>query len=404
MKSLAYLVSEFPALSHTFIYSEIRELKRLGFAIFPVSVNPSRHLEKMSIGEQAMAKETYYLKDTGLMVVLWSLIMFGLRRPVPLLRMFCCAWKDERAGVRSVFKSLGYFIEAILLVNWMRQRQLNHVHVHFGNAAANVARIGAASGLISYSLSIHGPDIFDDVTLNLLRQKVEGSVFTRCISYYSKTQVMRLIESCYWKKLHIVRCGIDVDAFVPLEKKKRSVRDLISVGRLSVAKGQMVLLEAMKLLKEASVAVKLRIIGGGDQEAILREYVVENDLSDYVELVGPAGHSEVIEAYKNADLFVLPSFAEGLPVVIMEAMAMGLPVIATAIMGIPEIVRDGETGFLVPPGDAGLLAEKIKMVVEDFDELSAVGRNGRREVEGCYLINKNVQDLAKLFEFECGSA
>ena len=226
--------------------------------------------------------------------------------------------------------------------DWAGKNRIKHLHVHFANPAATVALIATKFGELEYSLSVHGPDEFYDVRQNSLREKIEAAVFVRCIGYYCRSQLMRLSPMDQWGKFHIVRCGIFKDEFAKRATSDRPLRKLLCVGRLCPSKGQAVLIEAAQRLRAKRLDFHLTLLGGGEDLEAIRAMVERLNLGEYISVAGPVGHSRVKEELEACDLFVLPSFAEGIPVALMEAMASGIPVLSTDLMGIPELVEHGE--------------------------------------------------------------
>lgn len=396
MKKLAYFCSEYPALSHTFITREITILEAQGFQILPVSVNPTKNLEKMGPEDQRRAAETFTLKAVSKGKILGTLFTSALRLPSFLKALGFTVHLAVLNGPRDALKALGYFIQALLLARWGRKNNVTHVHVHFANPAATVALIATRLGL-SFSLSVHGPDEFYDVEKNNLQEKIKEAVFVRCIGYFCRSQLMRLSPLDQWKKFHIVRCGLHLEEFSPRPPVKAPARKILCVGRVCPSKGQAILLQAAQILKTKGRDFEVLFLGGGEDLEALKRRTEEDHLTDKVTFAGPVGHQRVKEELLKADLFVLPSFAEGIPVALMEAMAAGVPVVSTNITGIPELIEHGVDGFLTQASNAEQLAQVIDQVLTGAVDLSPLIAQAQKKVAQWYNVDQNTQELGRIF-------
>ncbi len=396
--SIIYLCSEFPGISHTFVLREIEALEADGFRIATASVNKPQHLDKFSPAERKLAETTLVFKQTSRPKITRCVAALFFLHPAKALRMARAAWRfGFRGGVKNPKKALGYFLEAALLVRFARRQGIDHVHVHFANPAATVALIASRFGTLHYSLSVHGPDVFHDVTPNLLAEKAREATFVRCISFFSKSQLCRLLPYADWGKITIVRCGIRPEAFPARPAPDHTVKQLLCVGRLTRNKGQHVLMEACALLRDRNRLFHLTMAGDGEDRPSLEQLVHRLGLVHHVTFTGALGQDAVKALYRETDLFVLPSFAEGVPVVLMEAMAMEIPVISTRIAGIPELITSETDGLLVPPADARLLTEAILRLLDDPTLARRLGEQGRKKVLAQYHLDDNCRRLVSLF-------
>jgi glycosyltransferase involved in cell wall biosynthesis len=275
---------------------------------------------------------------------------------------------------------------------------IRHVHVHLANAAVTVAIIASGWGEASCSMSVHGPDVFSDVTTNLLSEKVVAARFVRCISHFCRSQLMRLVPVDEWRKLHIVRCGVDVSDYTPRPEPRNETSELLCVGRLVPAKGQHILVEACKELRDRGVSFHLTFVGDGPDRGSLETRTRELGLADSITFAGAVGQDEVHAYYDRADVFVLASFAEGLPVVLMEAMAKEIPCVTTRITAIPELVVDGLNGLLVAPSDVTGLADAVEQLLRDPGLRRRFGKAARRKVLDEYDNAKNCPAMGELFD------
>ena len=399
---IAYLVSEYPALSHTFITTEIEELERRGHEIMPISVRrPSRQFAPGS----ALGKElqrTFFLLPSVAKRFPRAFLALGLRNPLGLLKMVKTTLQIARKASAGLVTVLAYFAEAAVLCDWMRANKLKHLHNHFGNAAAFPAMIAASSGELSYSLSVHGPDVFYNVDGEMLKEKVEGAAFVRCIGDFCRSQLCLVSDSTVWDRIELVRCGVDTERFHPRARRKNvegtTLPMLLCVGRLVAAKGQNVLLRASAQLHQRGLPHTLTIVGTGPDEEGLKANAEVIGIAEHVKFTGGLPPAEVHQHFSHADLFVLPSFAEGIPVVLMEAMAMEIPVISTAIAGIPELIEDRVSGRIVPPASVNALTDAIGDYLVQPTAWDQATRRGRAKVKADFDQAKNADAMVRLFE------
>ncbi|WP_208456548.1 glycosyltransferase [Burkholderia sp. BCC1644] len=392
---LAYLVSRYPAVSHTFILREVRALRALGATVAVASVNaPDRPAQRMTDAERDEAHATYYVKRDGAAGALRAVLHCVLRHPGGCLRALATSLTLGR-GARRLY-ALAYLAEAAMVVRWMADRDLHHLHVHFATAGANVGLLARTIAPIGLSLTVHGPDEFDDVDGQHLRAKVRAADLVVCISQFARSQLMRLSERAQWRKLQVCRLGVAEHAGSRMPARGAAT-ELLCVGRLTAAKGQHVLLDACARLRAQGCAFRLTLVGQGSDEASLRERVRQLGLGEHVCFAGALNEAEVRAALDAADAFVLPSLAEGIPVVLMEAMAAGVPCISCPVNGIPELIEDGKSGLLASPGDADALAGSIRTLLEDADARRRFAEAGRQHLREAFDLQQNVARLASLF-------
>ncbi len=392
---LAYLVSRYPAVSHTFILREVLALRRLGATIEVASVNaPDRPLERMTDDERAEARATYCLKRDGIAGALLAALHCARRHPLGCLRAFAQSVTLGR-GLRRLY-ALAYLAEAMMVVRWMARHDLQHLHVHFATAGANVGLLASTLAPIGLSLTVHGPDEFDDVRGQHLARKLRAADLVVCISQFARSQLMRLSDGTQWAKLQVCRLGVAAHG----ERRPaagETVPQLLCVGRLVPAKGQRVLLDACAQLRAAGRAFRLTLVGHGDDERGLREHARGLGLDGCVTFAGALNAGEVRAALERADVFVLPSLAEGIPVVLMEAMAAGVPCVSCPVNGIPELIEHGTNGLLATPGDANTLAARITQLLDDPGVRERLAAAGRARVRDAFDLERNAARLAALF-------
>jgi glycosyltransferase involved in cell wall biosynthesis len=399
-KPIAYLCSEYPAISHTFIYREIDSLRKAGMTVHTASIHRPVGLDIMTAAERTEAENTLMVLSQPATAILKAHLHCLVKKPGSYLRMTAAALRLSVTGPKSPVKALAYLAEAGILLEWAHRNGVTHIHEHFGNPTAIVAMLMKRYGGITYSISVHGPDIFYTVDSAMLAEKVREASFVRCISHYCRSQIMRISDVASWDKFHIVRCGIDPELYTARPEPRNSIPELLCVGRLVPAKGQHILLEACEILKKEGVPFHLTFVGDGPDRKSLEACTASGKLSAEVTFKGALGQDKVRACYDRADLFVLASFAEGVPVVLMEAMAKEIPVISTRITGIPELIEHEEDGLLAVPGDPQDLAAQIRKVLGSPEMRSRLGKAGRQKVTALYSQHRNNAQMVSHFKNE----
>lgn len=391
-RRIAYLISQYPTQSHTFILREIRQLRSLGWDIEVISIRPcDRPPEKLAPEEAEERARTLYVMRASPVQVAGAHLRTFFQRPLAYLATAVYAVRMGHGGLHRLL----YFAEAVVVGVWMKQRRLTHVHVHF---ATTVALIMHRLFDLNFSSTIHGSDEFIDPKGFCLGEKVAAGVFTLGISKYGRSQLMRYSSYEHWHKLEVCRLGIDPDAFPPrMRDTNNGVFRLITVGRLVPVKGYHVLVAAMAMLKAGGRAVRWSVVGDGPDRASLEKHVSEAGLSADVDFEGSCNQDRVKELYGQADAFVLSSFAEGVPVVLMEAMAMGVPSIATNITGVPELLTNGVHGILVTPSDEEQLAQAIITLMDNPEMRASFAKEGRTKVLRDFNLRQNAETLSSIF-------
>lgn len=395
--AMAYLISRYPAVSHTFILREVQQLRAQGFRIVTASVNAPDQTE-LAPAEAADAATTYYLKRDGVRGALAAHARTLLTRPLAWLRGVGLACRLGGLEPRRLLQSMAYFTEALMIGQWMQREHVAHLHVHFATAAANIGLYVKPVFGTTLSLSIHGPDEFDNVERQWLREKIDTADFLMCIGHYAKSQIMRLCPPSAWHKLEIAPLGVDPQQYRLRQAPPASAAlRVLCVGRLTPAKGQHILLDAIERLQWQGREVALTLVGTGPDEASLKAAVTTAGMQNSVHFAGALNQAEVLTHYQNADVFVLPSFAEGIPVVLMEAMACGLPCVTTRITGIPELIRSEDEGLLVTPADVAGLAEAIARLMDTPALALKIRIGARTRIMQSFHLEHNVARMAALF-------
>ena len=363
-----------------------------------------------SDADRRAARETVAILPTSPGRLLVAHARAALRHPGRYARTLGRALALSNGGPRAALWQLFYFAEAMILWDECRRRGVTHIHAHFANAASAVAMLVAdyaAGDGVTWSFTMHGPTEFDDVTRFVLAEKIRSARFVACISDYCRAQMMRLVEPAQWERLTVVRCGLDVAALADeprAQQHQLGPPRLLTVGRLVPDKGQALLVEAIARLRDAGVPVGLTIIGDGPDRRALERAVERHRLTDRIEFTGALGQPEVAERLAGADIFCLPSFAEGLPVVLMEAMADGLPVIATRIAAVAELVEDGVSGLLIAPARVDELTDAIARVAADPELRSQMAEAGRERVRRDHNVDESAAILARLLTGDAARA
>jgi colanic acid/amylovoran biosynthesis glycosyltransferase len=400
-RSIAYLNAQYPMLSMIFVIREVLQLKRLGFRIDVASINGSdRPPDGLTEDERRESALTYYVKAHGVVGAVSAHLRTLTASPggwwqgVKLLRRL------GGSDLKRLVMHAAYFTEAVMVGQWMKRVGHTHVHAHLGSLPATVGLYVKQVFPIGFSITVHGPDEFYDAHDHgqALAAKVAAADFVVCISDFARSQLMKLSPHEHWHKLVVSRLGIDPAVFAPRPDPGSKQRfEVIAVGRLTPAKGQHILLDAVAALKREGRELTLRIVGSGVDEASLKQHAQALQLGDSVVFEGAVNQDRIRSLYARAHCFSLPSFAEGIPVVLMEAMAMEIPCVTTHITGIPELITNGVDGLLVPPSNVQALAEAIARLMDDEPLRIAMGRAARAQVQARYDLARNVDTLAQVF-------
>ena len=393
---LAYLTTAYPSVSHTFIRREILGLERLGYSIQRFAIRPgTASRDPEDVAEEKLTTQRLSLsKPTLARHALRGLWLAG-SRVLPTLRMMS---RLSGASERGLLRHFAYLIEALALRSIFDKRGIAHVHVHFGTNASAVALLVGSLGGPGFSMTVHGPDEFDAAIGLSLSIKMQAARFTVAISSYCASQLRRWARFEDWNKIHIVRCTVGEDWFHAAKPMDGSASTFVTVGRLSGQKGQMLLIEAFGEAVARGLRGNLILVGDGELRAPLEARIAAMKLEDRVSITGWATGAEVRHALLECRALVLPSFAEGLPMVLMEAMALRRPVIASLITGIPELVRDRVDGWLIVAGDRNQLVEALLEASQTPTErLLEMGQHGQARVRDLHSTDTEVRKLDSLF-------
>lgn len=399
-QKLAYLVSQYPATSHTFILREVLGLIEHGFDIHPASINSdTRPINAVTADERAQREQTYYVKQHGLRGAVAGHAWAIIHHPKGYLRGLVASLRRCLIEPGRTPTHLFHFTEALMLGRWMAASGLNRLHVHFATAAASVASLVKASFPIHLSMTVHGPDEFNNVRTEHFAEKIARADQVICISHFARSQSMQHSAPAHWHKFSVVRLGVDPMQFSPAAAPQTGPAfSLLCVGRLTPAKGQHLILDALATLRERGLSASLTLVGEGPDRASLEQHCLRLGLSDQVRFTGALNQDEVRPLYHSHHAFILPSFAEGIPVVLMEAMASGLPCITTRIAGIPELIEHEHSGLLSFASDVTSLCDNIQRLAQDDALRLSLCENGREKVCADFNLNSNIRKLAGVFQ------
>lgn len=400
---IAYLVGYYPAISHTFILREVQGLRGHDVEIDTISIHRVGEDQLLTEAERREYSSTYTVLPPRWGELIRAHLFGFARAPGRYLSTLALALRLSRPGLRGRVWQLFYFAEAMVVWRHCRALGVRHVHAHFTNQVTDVALLvtryeGGAGRGWSWSFTVHGPDEFYEVSRFNLRAKVELADFVVCISDFARSQLMALVDEEHWEKLSVIHCGIDPDVFAPpSERDAAESLDVLCVGRLVPVKGQGLLVEAVAELGRRGVGVRATLVGAGPTRPSLEALAASLGVADRIDFTGAVGQDQIRGYLEAADVFCLPSFAEGVPVSLMEAMAMELPVVSSRIMGIPELIEDGISGRLIAPGNAEELITVLEDLAESPEERQRLGRAGRARVIERYGIDESVEALQALF-------
>jgi glycosyltransferase involved in cell wall biosynthesis len=394
---IAYLVNHYPKISHSFIRREIAGIEATGIEVVRFSIRPSAE-ELVDEADKQELEKTQIILGVGIWGLLLGLWRVAIASPLRFSQALKLAGKIGWGSDRGIILHLAYLAEACVLRRWTAAGNINHVHAHFGTNSTAVAMLCQALGGPSYSFTVHGPEEFDKAQAIALTTKIERAAFVVAVSSFGKSQLYRWCDRQHWSKINVIHCGVDRMFLerppTPIPAEPR----LVCVGRLCEQKGQLLLVEAAARLVKEGLPLKLVLVGDGVLRAEITALITQWGLEDNIEITGWASSSEVQQQILAARAMVLPSFAEGLPVALMEAMALGRPVISTYIAGIPELVESGIDGWLSPAGSVTDLTAAMRSALQlPVDRLEAMGRLGWQKVAQQHNAEVEASKLAMLF-------
>ena len=395
--SVVYLLHRFPLHTDTFIRREIEALKVQGTDVSVISVWKPGLQETSEQLLEAWSGCTTYLLPGPPHRIAAALTRVAVKSPVAFLKTFLLALRTSKPGLKGTLYQTTYFLEAMLACAVIDPRRTTHLHNHIGDQSGTVTMLASNYSGVGYSISFHGWPVFFDAYNSRIKEKVLRSRFTRSISHFCRSQLMMFAGKTDHQDFEVVHCGLDLEKYrfrLPLER----CAIIFCAARLSAEKGLSFLLAAIQILRQNGCDVKLRLAGGGPLLAELQSEARSRGIAENVEFLGYLTEQGVISALTESDLFVLSSFVEGVPVSAMEAMAIGVPVIATNVGGTSELIVPGVNGILVPPADAEAIANAVAELVADPEKRKQFAIRGREKVEQAFDLQQETRKLKACFD------
>lgn len=401
---VAYLVNQYPKTSHTFVRREIEALERCGVEVIRYSIRP---LDEPLVDQADLSelRRTRTLLSEGLVKLLRATLAVAAVRPLAFARAMALGLRLGWRSERGLLRHLAYLCEACLLVRHLDALQVAHLHAHFGTNSTAVAMLCRALGGPPFSFTAHGTESFAAPQRIGLRLKIARAIFVVAVSEYGRTSLLRSSLGRGSANMHVVHCGVDRGYFGVADSPVPAAPRFSCIARFSAEKGLTVLLAAMAELVAEGRTLELDIIGDGKLRPEIERTVARLGLQGCVRLLGWRSGAEVRASLLASRALVVPSLAEGLPVVLAESLALARPVIASAIGGIPELVETGVNGWLVSPNSTSELARAMRVVLDaPPEELTRMGRAGRERVRALHDVATAAVQLAHLFSRSAAQA
>lgn len=394
---VAYLTGQYPKVSHTFIQREVAALRRQGMDIRTCSIRRTDDKDINHDQVEELASTFIVLpKAKSPSHLLGALARRCRRNPRGLARALRLAWATRAPGAKAALWQLFYFLEAVVLARHLETIGARHLHNHFVDGSCTVAMLTSEMTGIPFSFTLHGPTELFEPARWRLDEKIARAAFSVFISHFARSQGMLFSDPKHWDRMHIVHCGIEPELY-GAERPPEPGKNILFIGRLAAVKGATLLLDAFAQVLESHPDAHLTLVGDGPDRADLEAKAERLGLAERVTFTGYLGQEDVAAALNSSDLLVLPSFAEGVPVVLMEAMASRIPVIASRVAGVQELVEDGVNGDVLPPGDITALINSLGRQLSDPALRRARGDAGRDKVEAEFSVVKEAERLRRLF-------
>ncbi len=396
--TIAYLVNQYPKVSHSFVRREILAVENCGLKVARFSIR-SCESELVDEGDKREQEQTKIVLGVGILGLVSGLWRVAITRPIRFIEALRLMLKVGWNSDRGIVLHFAYLAEACVLLNWFSTQGIKHVHAHFGTNSTTVAMLCRVLGGPTYSFTVHGPEEFDKATVIGLEEKIKRAAFVAAVSSFGKSQLYRWCDRAFWSKIQVIHCGVDAAfldlPYVPVTSEPR----LVCIGRLSEQKGHLLLIEAAGKLASLGLQFKLILVGDGPLRSDIEKAIDQYGLQNHLEITGWADSAQVQQQILAARAMVLPSFAEGLPVVIMEALALSRPVISTYVAGIPELVEPGVCGWLIPAGSVEALADAMLEALEaPVERLEQMGKAGALRVAKQHNVAVEAKNLVALFQ------
>lgn len=394
---IAYLINQYPTVSHSFIRREIAALEAEGMEVMRIALRGWDAELRNDADLEERARTRYVLRG-GLPPMMWAVFARFLGAPLKFVRATALAFRMMgRQSERPWFYHLAYLAEACLLLRWLNAAGAAHLHAHFVTNPAEVAMLVRELGGPPYSFTCHNGN-GRNLSYRGMTEKIGRSAFVVAICSFVRSQIFLQVGHAHWPKVEVVHCGLERGFYEAEAAPCATAPRVVCVGRLCEEKGQLLLVEAAGRLVSSGLHVEVVFAGDGPMRPQIEAAVRRLGLQAQVRILGWIDSARVREEMLAARALVLPSFSEGLPVVIMEAMALRRPVLSTYVGGIPELVRPGETGWLVAAGSVDDLADAMRACLEAApEELRRMGDAARRRVLEAHRIDVEAAKLADLF-------
>lgn len=401
---IAYFAQLFPGLTQTFVYREVLALRERGTPVLTFSVwrpDPA----DLSAETITLRDETFYIFPLSWLFLIVAHLRYLFSRPLRYLETLAFVLTRPGESLRNRWRSLLHFLYGMLAIREMERLNIKHIHAHFAWSASSIALIANRLLGIPFSITLHSNEIYFDRLL--LEDKVRYARFIVTISEYNRQFLKKLLpEQELDNKTHVVHCGLDPDVFTPSPRPRRNGGELtiVGVGQLAPRKGFHVLLEACHHLAVRGVPSRCHIFGEGEERNRLEGLIAQHGLHEQVLMPGRIYQEELRRFLNQADVFALPCVRDesgdqdGIPVVLMEAMAIELPTVSTGISGVPELIDHECSGLLTPPGDAVALADALQRLRNNPGLGQRLGKAGRETVTNEYNIYRSAEQMAMLFE------
>jgi glycosyltransferase involved in cell wall biosynthesis len=390
-----------------FIRREIEALRRLGVVVETASLRTPSEAELLTEADRLERASTYYIQPVRPLALLREHLLIGLGSPLRYLQTLHKALLHRRAGARGLLWALFHFAEAIQLAAELGRRGVEHIHSHFANAGGTVGLLASEVLGVGWSVTLHGLSDFGDPEGQRLAEKIGEARFVACVSEHGRAQALRFGGPAAAGHTHVVRCGLPANAFRDRARGDEAGEGtdplrIICVGRLAPEKGHLGLLEALASARSDGLEARLTLVGEGPERPEIEARIAALGIGEHVDLPGALAGPALRDRLADSDLFVLSSFMEGLPVTLMEALAVGTPAVVPGLSGIPELVRQDEEGWLYTAGRFDSLADALLRAGKERGVLAAMGERGRERVRQLHDIDEQAATLRGLLAAAAG--
>lgn len=392
--SLAYITTDFPVLSHTFISREINGLEQLGVEVKHLSIHTPDPAE-ISAEDAHFKDKVFYIFPLDKMAFMKAHFEYLFKMPGKYFYWMYYAVSRPNTKFADRIRCFYHFAEAVYLCKEVKRQGIQHIHAHFFSGTATIAMLVSKLIGTTYSITAHGSALLVDRVL--IKEKLEHAKFVISISQYNKNFMLKVDPDCD-NKVFVVHCGLNPDKFLPAPPNKNPVFTLLAIGRMVWEKAYEYLIETCRILRDEGIEFRCLLIGDGPERDKLEKLIEQYDLWQNIELLGVVLQERIQDYYNQADAFILTSVSEGIPVVIMEAMSKQLPVVASDITGIPELVEESVSGYLVPPKSPQAYADAVKKLIQNPEQCVAMGKKGRQKIQAEFAIDKNIQQLYDIYQ------